>query len=67
MWSTSAGQRVSVEEYLRNPELEKLELVDGVLVETGAGDKIHAWTHAHCGSLLSSLRMVEMTSGLLAD
>ena len=38
---------------MRNPEYEKLELVNGVLVETGAGGKRHAWAQARCGRLLS--------------
>ena len=52
MWATAAGQQISGAEYLRNPDYERLELVDGVLADTGGGGKNHACVKANCASIL---------------
>lgn len=52
MSAQATVRKLTVEEYLSDPELEKLELVDGVAVETGMGSKKHSVIQLRCGSFL---------------
>jgi len=54
MSAQATVRKLTVEEYLRDPEFEKLELVDGVAVETGMGSKKHSIIQLQCGYLLKS-------------
>lgn len=54
MNAQATARKLTVEEYLSDPELEKLELVDGVAVETGMGSKKHSIIQLQCGYLLKT-------------
>lgn len=54
MSAPATVRKLTVVQYLSDPELEKLELVDGVAVETGVGNKNHGAIQLPCGYLIKA-------------
>ena len=52
MSAQATVRKLSIEEYLSDPELERFEWVDGHAVETGVGNKNHGAIQLQCGYLL---------------
>jgi Uma2 family endonuclease len=48
MSAQATVRKLTIEEYLTDPELERFEWVDGVAVETGVGNKKHSRIHTLC-------------------